>query len=896
MQNNSWTPDQSQQQVLAAGSGFHLVLAPPGCGKTQMLAERVAKARLQGIGYEDMLCLTFTNRAARGMYERLQQRLGDDADMASLFVGNVHRFCSKFLFEQGLLSSESAVIDDNDAVSILARYLGEDEQYAISNGNRRKEYSSIVYLSHLMHQIAMGYPRHLRTHTDCLTSEDIMALKQMLTIMNKEFSANNMMDVYNNAAVYEDAMNSSDLNLINAHIISNMLKKMKFAHAYEAYKKQNHLVDFEDLLLLAYDALSKPNEYHRYRWMQVDEVQDLNFLQLSILDLLLAPEATVVYLGDEQQAIFSFMGAKMEIMNELKSRCKDHIYHLDINHRSPSYLLDIFNRYAMQVMGIDSALLSKAANTAKDEGNELTLMECATIDDEYKAVALKLRNFYECHPEETTAVIVNSNRDADSIGYALDEIQLPHFKVSGTDIFSTDGVKLLLAHYSVIANEFNFIAWARLLKGMGIMQTNASARALVRNLRIRAMLPSDLFYDDGNTYVQRFVEASKEKEIVVFDTETTGLDVYNDDILQIAACKMRNGKIVEGSELSLYIATDKHIPEMLGDIPNPIIEERKHHELLQPQEALQRFLDYVGDDALLGHNATYDYDIMDFNLRRYLPTADWRNEHPVCFDSLKLTRLLFPGLMRYKLKDLIEYLHLDGENSHLADADVFATCSLVVRCLDKAKEVVAEQIRYLQQGDMPHKAELLRQRYMPLWQSTMAEAHDNSTTDSEQPLVTDMRRVWNTLVEDRRIAANKKIEHVFNYIAIDMLPPTSHITIKQALDKYAVEMNTLREADLCGGTSMQERIFVSTIHKAKGLEFDSVIVFDVIDGRYPNYYNHGIRQLDDEDARKLYVAMTRARKRLCISVSTIKKRYDGTMTKIPHSNFLLPIEQSLKKI
>ena len=299
-------------------------------------------------------------------------------------------------------------------------------------------------------------------------------------MMGKEFSADQMMEVYNNALTYEDAMAVSNLNLADGHIISNMLKKMKFAHAYEAYKEQNNLVDFEDLLLKAYDALSQSDEYHKYSWMQVDEVQDLNFLQLSILDLLLAPEATVVYLGDEQQAIFSFMGAKMEIMKELKERCCSNIYHLDVNHRSPSYLLDVYNKYAMQVMNIDGALLPKAANITKAEGNELTLMECATVDEEYKAVTLKVRDFYNEHPDETTAVIVNSNRDADYIGYALDDIAMPHFKVSGTDIFTTDGVKLLFAHYSVIANEFNFIAWARLLKGMGIMQTNASARALLR--------------------------------------------------------------------------------------------------------------------------------------------------------------------------------------------------------------------------------------------------------------------------------------------------------------------------------------------------------------------------------------------------------------------------------
>ena len=426
MQNN-WTPDESQQRVLAAGSGFHLVLAPPGCGKTQMLAERVAKARNEGIDYKDMLCLTFTNRAARGMYERLQSRLGNDEGMASLFVGNVHRFCSKFLYEQGLLAAECAVIDENDAVSILARYLGEDEQMVATNGNRKRDYTTIINLSHFMHQMAMKHPRHIRMHAYCLNSEDITALRNMLSIMGKEFSADQMVEVYNNALTYEDAMAVSNLNLADCHIISNMLKKMKFAHAYEAYKEQNNLVDFEDLLLKAYDALSQSDEYHKYSWMQVDEVQDLNFLQLSILDLLLAPEATVVYLGDEQQAIFSFMGAKMEIMKELKERCCSNIYHLDVNHRSPSYLLDVYNKYAMQVMDIDGALLPKAANITKAEGNELTLMECATVDEEYKAVALKVRDFYNEHPDETTAVIVNSNRDADSIGYALDDIAMPHF-------------------------------------------------------------------------------------------------------------------------------------------------------------------------------------------------------------------------------------------------------------------------------------------------------------------------------------------------------------------------------------------------------------------------------------------------------------------------------------
>lgn len=94
---HAWTPDASQQQVIAAHGGHHLVLAPPGCGKTQILTERLRQAHAAGVAFADMLCLTFTNRAARGMSERISQHIAD-ADVRELFVGNVHRYCSRFLF------------------------------------------------------------------------------------------------------------------------------------------------------------------------------------------------------------------------------------------------------------------------------------------------------------------------------------------------------------------------------------------------------------------------------------------------------------------------------------------------------------------------------------------------------------------------------------------------------------------------------------------------------------------------------------------------------------------------------------------------------------------------------------------------------------------------------
>ena len=97
----AWTPDASQQYVINLQEGPHLVLAAPGCGKTQILTERIRKALERGVAVEDMLCLTFTNRAARGMMERIESHI-EGNDISNIYVGNVHRLCFKFLFENQL--------------------------------------------------------------------------------------------------------------------------------------------------------------------------------------------------------------------------------------------------------------------------------------------------------------------------------------------------------------------------------------------------------------------------------------------------------------------------------------------------------------------------------------------------------------------------------------------------------------------------------------------------------------------------------------------------------------------------------------------------------------------------------------------------------------------------
>lgn len=913
---SNFTPDACQREVIEAQGGFHLVLASPGCGKTQILTERIRRAHdVEGVAYADMLCLTFTNRAARGMLERINANIADSS-VGDVFVGNVHRFCSKFLFGNGLIAAESSVIDEDDAISILARYMGEDEYSVLGDFKRRREYSVIFHLESMMHQIAMGHPKALRTNTDCINADDVKAMQRICSVRGCAFDAAAMVDIYNNVETYRDLTTADTADYGDYQIIHRLLRKMQLAQQYHQYKKQNNLLDFHDLLLFTYDALNADaaqTEYKRYTWVQVDEVQDLNQLQLAIIKLLTARAyRTVMFLGDEQQAIFSFMGAKLDTLTALKQQSACQLHHLSVNHRSPKYLLDIFNTFAAEELHIDPALLPDAGLQLQAPllGNELALLYSETYEHEVRDCVQFVDRLRTMFPESTTALIVNANRDAEDISGELTRRGIGHFKVSGSDLFSSPELKLLFAHLAVLNNEFNFLAWARLVKGVGVYETNASARNFVRALFDRAILPSDLLRSaadeaDGQntsaTYLQRFVRSYEEQTIVVFDTETTGLNVFEDDILQIAAVKMRNGVVVPGSEFCVYVETDREIPAMLGDIVNPIIEERKHHTLLSHHAALRMFMQYADGCRLLGHNADYDWHILDHNLRRYAPEYDLHESHADYLDSLRLVRLLHPELREHKLKSLLTVLGLEGTNSHLADDDVNATRSVVVHCYKQAKERVEGQRTFLSDARVRQRVDILRRNYGEIYRSAIARLYVRKTYPVENEamgmkeenvaLVAELQRFYDALLADNMIQPIGGLRYVTAYLSKDMIDSTAEPSLYEQLSNHAMEISTLKEADLCGSSSIDERIFVTTIHKAKGLEFDNVIIFDAVDGRMPNFYSRNNPRLLAEDARKFYVALSRARSRLYISQCI--RRYD--YRNMPHDVFTTPFMRHIAK-
>lgn len=781
------------------------------------------------------------------MKERVYERLAETQGVNDLFIGNVHRFCSRYLFDNGIVAENTAVIDTDISYSIMADFMGEEELKVLGDNKERQRYSQILNLQHLMFQCEHHHPSRMMVHRDALQPA---VLKELCTAFSLPYSQDSCISLYRMADHYlsEPAILSRD-----AHAL---LQSLYVACEYEKYKQKNDLLDFEDLLLRVYEATSSQPADHLYSWLQVDEVQDLNPLQLAIIDRFVTPDATVVYLGDPQQAIFSFMGAQTDTLTLLRQRCGEgHFHSFFMNYRSPQYLLDVFNHYGAEQLHIDPALLPCTQNKTPRQPGDLMLMDSETSVDEANMVAGEVRRIYESCPDETVAVVVAFNSDADEVSAAL--VGVPHFKISGVDFFSTPAVRLLLAHLSVVSVEHNFIAWSQLFTGLHLYASNSAARQFVRSMMERAISPVDFLDYEDSTYLREFANAYEQGDIVVFDTETTGLNVFEDDVVQIAAIKVRQGRAVE--ELNLFIETSRPIPEMLGDVVNPLIEEYARQPHLSHREALSRFVEFARGCAILGHNTTYDYQIIEHNMRRYAPELSMYTLWPQYFDTLKLARLLRQRLKSYKLKDLLTELGLEGENSHLANDDIVATQSLMVYCFDRARTLLGAQAEFLK----THRRTIGRFRllYRDLYLHSRSRLY---VEGDSQALAHELQFTYDYLRENDRIDVLSKFHYLRRYVELDLVGADAPTSLADQLRRYMQDLSTMKESDLCGTASMPERVFVSTVHKAKGLEFDHVFVYDAVDGKYPSAYAN-TASASDEEARKFYVAISRAKRRLTVT-------------------------------
>lgn len=875
--------DDKQKEVICIDKGYHLVLAPAGCGKTDILAERVRRAILSGIDVEDMLCLTFTNRASRGMRNRIKQYIGNKAN--DLFIGNTHRFCSKFLYENNIISQSTAILDEVDTFSIISDFIHRELDNNKDNDKKNQEIkpfqendekyrtfiNAVINIQHLMDQYRRGHDKsiflkhigeyRINNRSTILYSPNMF--ESLCKVNNLSVSINSILEIYDNSEKYL----RSALCLKRELFICDLMRLLDIAKKYEMYKKDENLIDFDDLLIMTYDyARNNPTIIHKYTWIQIDEVQDLNPLQFAIVDMFTRHDNVTIYLGDEQQAIFSFMGAKIETLDWLKQRCSRNLHHLNKCYRSPKYLLDIFNDYAYSILHTDKDFLPVPNNFDEPKEDDLVVfyaMNNASVVTQSANIALKYK-------DGRTAILVPSNNDADAISSKLGET--PHFKISGTDLFSLKETKLILSHLNVVNLEINFLAWARILYTLGLSPSYALAQKLVSDLKRIGINPSDFILYQRSSYLLEFLKHYDGGTIVVFDTETTGLDIFSDDIVQIAAIKYFQGIPIDSINIILH--TDKEIPSHLGKIPNPLVEEYKIKPHINRKDGLQKFFDFAKDCVLIGHNVDYDYNILINNCKRDLPNVNVYKEFPIVFDTLKLTRLICPNLRSYKLKDLLVTLQLEGKNSHLANEDIIATYSIVKYCYDRAlllKKEIEKTIYSL--SDF---AELLRDAYGSLYVEAKKNLYTQKDNREESALTLECRKAYNYFIRKGSISEIEKFSYICDFFNKEVIDQNLEKSLYQQLSNHIMDINTFKEADICDSSIVKENIFVATVHKAKGLEFENVIVYGCVNGTYPFFASTN----PQEDARKLYVAMTRAKNKLCLMTYRNKyvysKKYNNT--------------------
>lgn len=705
--------DEFQKKVITLDSGYHLVLAPPGCGKTDILAERVVRALSCGVSLDDMLCLTFTNRAARGMRSRILERLQASGEM-SLFVGNVHRFCSHYLFDNNVVARDTTVIDEQESLSIMASIFGWNESSLASNGYKRV-LTNAIKMQHLGYMIASGCPKEFLMHTDLFRTFDYKTLFKLVSL---DYTMENFAGLYT-GTVFPKVDTSGQ----PSKYLDDCLQQFKFARKYQQYKEERNLIDFDDLLILAYiHASQHQDRLKKYSWIQIDEVQDLSPFQFGIIDLFtdLSKENVTLYLGDEQQAIFSFIGAKLATLEWLRERCGENMHRLYFNYRSPKYLLDVFNTYANMELDVDPHFLPKTNNLTEAGKDSLCIMSA---------------------PDK-------------------------------------------------------------------------------------------------------------------------------DDIVQIAAIKVNAGKIIDRFNIILH--TDKPIPAMLGGIVNPLLQEYERAEKVDRKTGLCAFMDFVGDCTLICQNVEYDCNILDYNLRRDCGDFSFPTVHPLYFDTLRVARIMAPRLKSYKLKSLLEVFGLEGENSHLADDDIIATKSVLDYFLGVFAANMQQHIDCLQNNSAV--AELFRRAYADIYHDSLSRLYQRSF---ESPLLVDeLEHLYGIFIQKDWITANPKMQYIFSFLRNDVISPEKTPSLKEQLSVHLLDITTYREADLCDSSCITEKVFVSTVHKAKGLEFENVIIFEATDGVYP-FFDKKTPEEIRESARLFYVAMTRAKKRLHItyaeSVSGISK-------------------------
>lgn len=412
--------NEVQRQAATHVNGAALVIAVPGAGKTRVLTYRIANLIHQGVPPDQILALTFTNKAAREMKERIEKVVGNDANQ--IWAGTFHSIFARILRAEAPkigYPSDFSIYDSTDTKSLLGDIIkGQGLDKAIYTPNA-------VY-----HRIS---------------------------------------NAKNNLISPERYRNNGDFLLEDK--TANMPYIYKLYDLYVQRCKRAGAMDFDDLLYQMHELLKEnpddvTTKYRRkFRYVLVDEFQDTNPLQYSIIQHLVSYQGStqnIFVVGDDAQSIYGFRGATIQnILDFEKDYPNLQVFKLEQNYRSTNYIVQAAN----DVIAHNRRQFKKTIRSERGEGNPIRIIRAVTDTEEAKQVAeliVEQRNRYH-YQHQDFAVLYRTNAQSRVFEEALKNYRIPYKVYGGMSFYERKEIKDALAYLRVVANPLDEEALKRII-------------------------------------------------------------------------------------------------------------------------------------------------------------------------------------------------------------------------------------------------------------------------------------------------------------------------------------------------------------------------------------------------------------------------------------------------
>lgn len=846
----SITFNKKQQQVINELNQNILLSAGAGTGKTNVLSYRVANILNKNrANADEILCLTFTNKACRELKNRITSQL-DFETANKITIRTIHGFAYQVITTTAkkaqTIFKEFVIFDDEDQKTLIRQ--------TIANFPKARALD-IQYIVNCIEQLKQERAlKHIYT-------EDIEA--DYTTIYHQHLKFNKTFNQQQNDNL------TKFFQFDGLNIIIN----------YELALQQMHGLDYKDLIANAYRLFQDENICSswrkRYKYIMIDEMQDTSSFEYTMLEKLF-PANNIMLCGDEFQTIYEWRGSNpQKILTAFTEKYNPLIINFNENYRSTKLLLEMAYNTLINLFCKETILHSYAKNLlskSSELGHKIELKQANSLANEAQWIFQNIVNLLPLVKTPTQiAILVRQNNYLQNLTLHLNylaniynqknqEEPIHFIQIDNIRFFKRQEIKDVLSIMKYLINPNDYLSLQRILInlipniGIRTIKQISSAEYLQNGLRLSDFINAN-FQNPNYEPFSDLISAYLSKDIIVFDIEGTGTDIFADNIIQLSAIKIRKGKKI--AEFNRYLKSDKPV----GD------SEKVHHisdKYLQthgenPKLVLQEFCQFIQDAIITGHNIRgYDMDILNQNLLKHnLKPVNFSN---INFDTLDLVRRFYPNLLNHKLEFLSNHFQFETKSNHNSLDDVFATWELLHRLLEDKIIPTAKKRSELinkQKNKFIHVAQIFQKLHNIL--------NDNLLLENLIAQIVEEFNLVNIYKANATQDGAVRLENIRNLFRLAKAELNSHRGtngIKELL-QYASLSNT----DLDSLTSSHPKIPIITIHQAKGLEFDYEFLAGMNDDIFPSYFSTRNGSITEEEKRLFYVAITRAKKALFLSSS-----------------------------